>query len=470
MGKILSLRLNYKGKFLDYAKEGKEIKKTFVIGNNKFLQWQILAPSFPDKHLLIKQKGGEYVMQLLPGSQLTVEKDGKALDTSYLKQNNLLSGNELVLKKDINGSLVIAPEWSVDFDFRNPWVAVLTPEEKAIVAQYARRTRPDAVSRFNRTFIWLVFLLTIAFLLLFEFLLKPEYKVQETIQGRMESIQTAQKVSPDIVAPTATFAEPVQATETGDATADAATADAATGQQARPGGSTGLTAALQGFDAGNVGSAPAFTIATVTEGFAAARPGGGGGGPGGGPGISGGPGAGAGAGSSYNPSATPVFGDIGSVVASGPQTSGYSARPEGAQGVHVTGDASTLAPSGKSWGDVVEQQKIAADYARRGISTVRETGITGLDEATRVSYTSLREQIQARQSQIEQAYREMQVRQSVSFTITIFIRADGTVRESQVVPNGSYPENFVSRVKSIVDSWKFNVREEMAYQFRVRAG
>ncbi|MCB5253550.1 MAG: hypothetical protein LHW51_11310, partial [Candidatus Cloacimonetes bacterium] len=80
MAKVLSLRLNYKGKFLDYAKEGKEIKNKFVIGSNKFLQWQILEPAFPDKHTFIKQKGGEYVMELLPNSQLSCERDGDTLD------------------------------------------------------------------------------------------------------------------------------------------------------------------------------------------------------------------------------------------------------------------------------------------------------------------------------------------------------------------------------------------------------
>jgi hypothetical protein len=466
MAKVLSLRLNYKGKFLDYAKEGKEIKKNFFIGSNKFLQWQILEPSFPDKHMFIKHKGGDYVMQMLPGSKLSCEKGGTEVDNNYLKQNNLLSGNELVLKEDIKGTLTLSPDWSVDFDFREPWIAVLTPEEKAIVAQYARRTRPDAVTRFNRTVIWLVFLLTLLFLFLFDMFLKPEYASVDTIEEQLMTRKAqAQKVTPEITTPSPSYAqsEPTEAPDEGEGAETAQT-----GTQQGTGGSSSLTSALQGFDAGAVGTAPAFQIATVAEGFAAARPGGGGSGAGPGPG--GGPGAGAGAGSSYNPANTPAFGDVGSVVTTGPATGGYSQAPEGAQGVHVTGDASTLAPSGRAWGDVLKQQQIAAEYKNRGISTVREGSIGGLDESTRTSYSSLREQIEARQSQIEQAYREMQIRQSVSFTITLFIRADGTVRESQVVPNGSYPESFVSRVKSIVDSWKFNVREEMAYQFRVRAG
>lgn len=464
MAKILSLRLNYKGKFLDYAKEGKEIKKKFIIGQNKNLQWQILDPSFPDKFQLIKQKGRQYVMQLPPGSELSCEIDGKPLDSEYLKQNHLLSGNELVLNKDMKGTLTVSKDWSTDFDFREPWVAVLTDEERAIVAQYARRSKPDAISRFNRTVVWIVLLLTVAFILLFDQVLKPEYTFEETIQERLQNIQSAQRVIPEIVSPQPSFAQPLDNTPE-QTEADATDSQVTTGTGPR--GSAGLTRTLQGFDASATGTAPALTIATVTEGFTANRPGSR---PGNGISTGRGTVAGIATGTAYNPAATPVFEDIGSVVTSGPQTGGYSVRPEGASGIHITGDASSLAPSGQSWGDVVEQQRIAADFSRRGISTVNESSITTLDEDTRTKYTSLREQIESRQSQIEHAYREMQIRQNVSFTITLFIRADGTVKESQVIPNGSYPEAFVAKVKSIVDSWKFNVREEMAYQFRIRAG
>lgn len=463
MSKILSLRLNYKGKFLDYAKEGKEIKKTFVIGSNKFLQWQILEPAFPDKHTLIKQKGGEYIMELPPNSQVSCERGDNTLDTQYLKQNKLLSGNELVLKEDIKGTVTLAPNWSVDFDFREPWVAVLTPEEKAIVAQYARRSKPDSVTKFNRTVIWMVVVLTVLFLAIFDLALKPEYKSIQTVEEILLSQQSdAQKVMPDIAPGATAFDEP-------EIPAEQAAPGTPTGKPGGTGKSTGsssLTSALQGFDAGAIGTAPALQIATVAEGFSSGRPGGGAG-----SGIGGaGHGSGAGAGSSYNPALTPSFGDVASVVGKGPSTGGYAQAPAGAQGVHVLGDASTLAPSGKAWGDISKQKQIAASYSSRGISTVSEGSIGGMDEGSRAKFTTVREQIQARQSQIEQAYRESQITQKVSFTITVYISSNGAVRESMVVPNGSYPGSFVARIKSIVDGWTFNVKEELAYQFKIRAG
>jgi hypothetical protein len=467
MAKILSLRLNYKGKFLDYAKEGKEIKKSFTIGSNKYLQWQILEPSFPDKHTFIQQKGGEYVMQLLPGAQLSCEKGGNPVDSNFLKQNNLLSGNELVLKKDIKGTLTISPDWSVDFEYKEPWVAILTAEEKQIVAQYARREKPDAVSRFNRMILWLVLLLSIVFILIFDLFLKKEYNQEETVAQRLQSIQAqAQRVTPDITPTTGSFVEQTPAeTESPEQVA----------QEGSPGGtatraSSALDAAFAGgFDAGNIGIAPTVVdMITIQEGFPANRRGGGTSGSG--TGINGSGGTTRGAGSLFDASNTPSFGNVGAVVQQGPSSMGYDQVPEGAVGEHIKGDASKLAISGIAWGDVVKQKQIEAEYARKGIQTVREGSVAGLDEASLARVTTLREQIESRRVQIEQAYREFQLRQRTSFDITLFINSNGTVRESQVVPNGAYPEAFVSKVKSIVDDWVFNIREATAYQFKVSAG
>lgn len=480
MAKILSLRLNYKDKFLDYAKQGREIRKTFVIGSNKHLQWQILEPSFPDKHTLIKKKGSEYVMQLTPGAKLSVEKGGDPVDSAFLKQKGLLKGNELVLKEDMTGTVTISPNWNVHFDHRQPWVAVLTPEEKAIIAQYARRAKPDSVTRFNTTLVLVILFFTLLFVAAFELFLKPQFQSEaETVTQLLENIQAkAQKVEVSKVeAPVSTYEQQEAPPPEPTGEQPKGTPQASTGKPTGgvPGGSSAVSAAFAGFNPGAVSAAPQINIVTVAAGFSVGGRGGGGGGKGSGPGLGGGGGAGGAggagsAGTSFDPSALPVSGDIGRVATQGPMTGGSLARPEGAVGVHVTGDASRLAPSGKAWGDIVAQQKIAAEYQKLGISTVSEAGVTSLDEGTRVRYSSLRDQVEARKGQIDAAYREMQIRQSVSFTITIFLNANGTVRESQIVPNGSYPEAFVQRVKQIVDSWKFNVQEAMAYQFRIRAG
>jgi len=53
--KILNLQLFYKGKLLDNARERRDIKNTFMIGSDKYLQWQILDNRFPKKHLFVKR-------------------------------------------------------------------------------------------------------------------------------------------------------------------------------------------------------------------------------------------------------------------------------------------------------------------------------------------------------------------------------------------------------------------------------
>lgn len=461
MAKILSLRLNYKGKFLDYAKEGKEIKKNFTIGSNKFLQWQILDPSFPDKHMFIQQKGGEYVMQMLPGNQLSVEKGGNAVDSNYLKQNNLLSGNELVLKHDLKGTLTLSPDWSIEFEYREPWVAILTAEEKQIVAQYARRAKPDEVSRFNRMILWLVLLLAIVFSIIFELFLKPEYKYEETVAGKLQTLQAeAQRVQADASLRTSNFVQqeaPPQEAPEGD-----------TPQQGTPGatgprGSAALDAAFAGgFDATATGVAPQLKIVTVVQRFSARRPSAGGSGGGTGSDIA------AGAGSSFNASSTPNFDDVGAAVTKGPLRGLSTERPEGATGIHVFGDQSKLAPSGESWGDLVEQERAIREYQKPGVLKLEESVIAGLSEEQARAHASLKDQVQSRQSQIYLAYREANLRQTASFKITLFIRSNGSIRESMVVPAGAYPESFVARVKSIVDSWRFNVTGMTQYTFTVR--
>ena len=304
---------------------------------------------------------------------------------------------------------------------------------------------------------------------IFDQVLRPEYKSILNVGDILQSQQNdAQKVVPDIVpGEVATFTEPDKTVEKKPGTTTTKRPGGTTTGRAT--GSSSLTSALQGFNASAVGVAPVYDIATVAEGFSAGRPGGG---RGSGPGIggSGGPAGGAGAGSSYDPATMPIFGDLASVAGKAPSSGGYTKAPEGAQGVHVTGDASKLAPSGKAWGDVTKQKKIAASYSSRGISTVSEASVGSMDEGSRAKFTTVREQIQARQSQIEQAYRESQITQNVSFTITVYISPNGTVRESMVVPNGSYPDSFVARIKTIVDGWTFNVREELAYRFTIRAG
>jgi len=61
-----------------------------------------------------------------------------------------------------------------------------------------------------------------------------------------------------------------------------------------------------------------------------------------------------------------------------------------------------------------------------------------------------------------------QLNQSMSYRVTLYINQYGVVDSAELVPLGEYPASFVSAVKRIIHSWRFNVQQEMSYQFRFR--
>ncbi len=463
MAKILSLRLNYKGKFLDYAKEGKEIRKQFFIGSNKFLQWQILDPSFPDKHLFVSKVGNSLVMNIPAGASYVCEKDGKPVDSSYLQQNKLLSGNQLVMDPSIKGNVNVHKDWDVDFEYREPWVAVLTHEQRQIVAECATRAKADPITRFNRALMLIATILTVLFLIIFDLFLKKDDVYTSNVEDRLVAIN-AQQVSAEITETASSGAAPE--VEAPVEEAPAATAGGTGQQGAGRTGAAGLSGMLGNFDPSSTQAPAQYAIVTTVEGFAVR---GSGGGKGSGSGAGGGVAGSGSSGTTFSATGGPGFSsDLGAIASSGPATAGYSVRPEGGSGTHITGDASGVTVSGRSWEQSARDRQIMQDFKSRNITTVSETGIAKLDATTQARYTSLGQQVRDRQSQIEAAYRQAQLNQSMSFKVTLFVAKDGAVRSADVIPLGEYPANFVSEVKRIIESWKFNVQQEMSYQFRFR--
>lgn len=461
MAKILSLRLNYKGKFLDYAKEGKEIRKQFFIGSNKHLQWQILDPAFPDKHLFVKEVGNALVMNIPAGAALVCEKDGKPLDSSYLKQNKLLSGNELILDPSVKGKVNVHKDWDVDFEYREPWVAVLTNEQRQIVADCSRRAAADPVTKFNRTVLLLATFLAIVLMIVFDLYFKKEQSFDASVEDRLLSM-SAQKVEAEFTEPASSSIEAPEAPETPAPEAKATTGQGGAGKSS---GAAGISGMLGGFDPSSTRAPAEYAIVTTVEGFAVRGKGGGGGGTG-----IGGAGAGAGsAGTSFSTSAGPGFSSgVGAIATSGPATAGYAVRPEGGTGTHITGDARGVTKSGRSWEQSKRDIATQQDFKKRNITTVKETGVGQLDADTQARYSSLGQQVRDRQSQIEAAYRQAQLNQAMSFKVTLYVSSNGTVSAADLVPLGEYPASFVSDVKRIIESWRFNVQQEMSYEFRFR--
>lgn len=465
MAKILSLRLNYKGKFLDYAKEGKEIKKQFFIGSNKFLHWQILDPSYPDKVLFIKKAGGAHVLQIPAGASFTCEKDGKPLDRNYLTQNKLLSGNQLILDTSLKGNINLHKDWDVDFDFREPWVPILTEEQRRIVAACAQRPALSSVDRFNRSLMIIATIIAIILMIVFDLFVKKDQQYELNLEDRLHTMQQLQKIETDKLDIGPSFDDQAAAEPEADAGAEAQTGTAtgtAGGTAAK--GSKGVAALLGGGGGGGSGSAGGsgggvFAVTSI-GGFSVGK----GGGAGGGSGPGGGAGGAGGGGGAFQASGGPGFSsDVGAIAERGPAAAGYATRPAGSSGGFVVGDASQLAVSGKPYKTTARQQQVIQDYKRSNIQTVSESSIRAMDEATQVRYGTLGQQIRARQSQIEAAYRKAMMNQRMTLEITLFIQPNGQVQVADVVPRGAYPTSFLDEVKRICEGWKFNWNEKTAY-------
>lgn len=482
MAKLLNLKLSYKGKLLDFVKEGGDIKKKFYIGSDKYLFWQILDPKFPDKHLLINEKGNQYYLMLPPGAKLSCMKDGTAVDSAYLTQNNILRGTELLLRPDMTGTVAIAPEWEISYEYKEPWVSVLTPEEKQIVAQYARFSEPTSLERFNRNLMLLFVFLTIIFIAVFDWVLKPEQTFDTTLEEKLATIQKAELVRvEESKIEGSTFEDKGTAgTDTEKPAAEetpAAPAMTGTPAQAGTGGGTAMNVGsmfgIGDFNPNATSSAPTIRVATITEGFAAARPGsrgGGGGGQGAGPGGAG-PGGGSGFTTSFDPNA-PVgsSGDLGKIATNAPTVGGSSIKPKAGSFVNVSGDLRKLAPSGVAFGQTATTNKIVSSFKSRNVQQVTESSIQSLAPEQKGKHEVINSTVKARQGQISAIYSKYNaiVPFSGSAAIRLLISASGKVQNAIITPNGQMPTEFLAEVKSLCESWSFNIKEEADFTFTAR--
>ncbi|MDD4310520.1 MAG: hypothetical protein PHO32_09085 [Candidatus Cloacimonetes bacterium] len=474
MAKLLNLYLHYKGIDLDNVRFGRDFTKKWTIGSSKYQFWQILDNKFPEKHLLVTGKGDKFVMQLPPGAQVSCKKDGNQVDSSFLTKNSLLSGGELLLQPDMAGMITLSPEWAISYDFKEPRVVHLTPEEQQIAVQYARYAEPDVTERFNRNLIWLFVFLTIVFAILFDLFFKQTTTFDSTMEQKLLTLQKAELVKLDQLEKEGSSfevqgdAEEAAAPEA--AATTATTAGTGTGNAQSAGAIFG---GLGNFDPNATSAAPAIRAVTVAEGFTSSRAGRGGGsgaGTGGG-----GPGAGGGYSSSFDASAAGGFSsDMGSVATSAPRVGGSSIRPNAGNIVKVAGDQSKLAPSGVVFGQTAAASKIASSFRSKNIQQVKEGSLDALPAETKTASENIGNTIQSRRGQIYNLYAKWNAITPFSGSIStrLLIGSNGRVQAAMVTPNGQMPEGFLQEVKALCESWTFNVNVEFDYVFttRVRKG
>jgi len=483
----LNLELSYKGKVLDYIKHGSGVfKDKWFVGSNKYLLWQILDPAFPDKHQLITQKGNDFVMKLVPGAKLECSKDGKPVDQAYLQSNGLLKGNELQLQNDMTGTLVLNPDWQINYRFIEPYVHILTEEERQIVAQYSRRAESTAEEKFGRGLVLLFLFLTLAMLLLYDLVLKPDTTELGTLEASLAQLRRAQRVETykaqevqtgprDADAEARARAE-AEAKAAAEAAAAAAAARAQAGQgrtTGTPGGTGTNAASLFGEFNPNAGVRNPVAIPTTRDFVAASRDGGGGGGGTGPGGPGGGSGRSGGISSSFDPNAIASYQQ--SEFSSASNTGGIkgsSERPSGTVDVKGNVSQAEIAALNKPVA-VTSADRAVISRITQQAPAVTENSIATAPVEAQSDLQALRTAVNSRKSQLNTLYRKAAAIENSGGSVNIRIYGRGTkIEAAQVTPvSGNLPTSFLEDIKRAVQSWTVSgVTGSFNYQFTMRFG
>lgn len=478
MSKLLNLTLHYKGKVLDRVRYGKDFKSKFFIGSSKYLFWQILDESFPDKHLFLTKKGDQLYLQLPPGTKISCSKEGKPVDNSFLQSNNILKENILLLTPDMTGNLSIAPNWEISYEFKEPFKTVLTPEQQQIAAQFARRPQLTAIERFNRNLILLFILLTAVFVIIFDLFLKKQITYDTSLEQKIKTVQNAERIQAEALAKPSTFEE---AGEVADIPQETATGKAQQGVTGGVEGGTGTAksagaifgSGIGSFNPGATSLARPIYAVTLAEGFVTTRAGGGGGG-GTGPGGGGaGPGIGGGYGTSFNPNAPRTSAaELGSVATKAPSKAGSDIRPQGVAIVSAVGDQSKLQPSGVAFGQTAQTAQLISSYKSKNVTKVTEETIAQAPASSKTMITTVKDIVNSKKGLIQALYSKWNaiVRCSGSVSIRLLINSSGKVEDATITPNGNFPTGFLAELEQLCESFTFPIDKELDYTFKYRLG
>lgn len=471
--KIIKMKLNYKGKLLDIAKKGSgrgDIQKKWFIGSNKHIFWQILDPKFPDKHLFLEEKGNQYFLNVVPGSELNCEKNGKSVDKEYLKSNNLLSGSQLKLTPELSGTVALNKDWVISFEFVEPFKRVLTAEERQIISQYSRLAELSPLDRRNKNIMIFATIFTLVFLFVYDNFLKKETVIDDTIEAKYDTI-IAQRMEVEKVesrtkrasasseeAPVATDAE-----ATGTATGPA-TGKPSLGAKLAAGGASGI-----GGGEGGESTTGSLKVLTTSRTITAVGGGGGGGGRGPGAGSSGAGGGRAGAtlGGSSGPMSRPSgreyigdlsTGSVGRGVATTNLQSGQALE-------RFRGDAGSIKP-----GVPIISGSAEATMKRvqgSGGKVVKEGDIPAGDTATKTSYEAAIQNLRAIRQRVQSEFNRFSSTKAMfgSIEFTIYVEANGNVDVVAKVINGEFEQEFVDAAINAIKRTKFNTSVAMVIPF-----
>ncbi len=478
---ILNLKLFYKGKHLDTIRQGADFVKTWYIGRDKHIFWQILddTGTFPQKHQLLSKRANELFLNLPEGSSISCSKDDNPVDASFLKQNNILQGMSLKLRNDMSGIVKLNQNYSVQYHYTEPVVSHLTLREKAIVADCSKTPPLLSSDRTNRGIIFLFLILGIAFILIYDLVLKPRDETERSLSEMLAEMERAQRIVPQVGEPPqgAIFETPEDDDMPPGEGTTSDQADATDAGTRSPRSTQAVFGDLR--TPGDQAAGQQAYRATVLDEFVTARPGSRGGGGTGTGGSASGPGgftpsAGAGYAGTFDPSATAGYTEtqLGQVVTGKTPAGGTTVKPNTAI-ENFTGDASRLrrlAPENVPLPQSPQIESIKRSFQAQEVPTLSEASIAGSPDARVTDVDNIYEQLNNRKGQIKQSYiRNSAIKASSgSITVIMYIDKDGSV-VADIIPNSAtFTQSFLEEVKTIVENWRFNVSKKTKYRFQMR--
>lgn len=483
--KILNLKLIYKGKVLDIAKQKRDFTDKFLIGSDKDIFWQILDRSFPEKYILLSKNGESYQLHVRQGMTLSVQKSGEVLDEAALRRQNLLTDSKLQLQEGLQGTVRFSTSWEISFEYVVPYVPQLSAEQRQIIKQYARRTELTEEERFTRNFMIIAVFLTFVCMFAFDKLYNPII-MENTLSSRLKASQeVATKV--EIDESMKEEAQVAEAVETGSEEAEKqeqkeqkepeqAKTTQATSSTVSSTGSRGNTAAasILGFNPGSTqapkqGIRAKVVSMTVDEQIVATGPGGGGRGTGTG-GSAGGGGGGTTAargGSAFN--TAPVNKrnvDVGTLFQGNPNL----ARSSGMKEI----DASAL---GGSTGKIQavriysspQLSSVRRSFSSAGIAAVKESELAVAAPEVKASYADIKRYVAINKPQLQNLFLEESRLQSMygAMEVTLYISESGRVEAVQINPKSgsSFTASFLQKADQLMRSWRIPVSKKAVYTF-----
>lgn len=473
---VLNLKLFYKNKLLDVAKYERDFTDKLYIGTDKTLFWQILDSKLPDRHLFLRKKDELFLLDLLPGMDVSCKQNDEVFNKEALQAKKLISGNELTLNSDMVGSIQLAPNWAVSYEFMEPWVKVLTAEEKQIISQYARRAELLPFDKFSRNFLIAATIITIIGLILFD-IFKPKVATDITLEQRWEQMQSmATKVEvqkeeepapeqKEEGGPQQQVVEQTAPTSNQEVTGEASSS----GRMSKAAAKSALAGLLgsEGFNPAGTGTAMNVAVTTEEDIVAASMGGGSGGGKGPGKGgANAASGKGAGFGSVFDPTA--VSSGTGNLagLSSGRPKGNLSAKAPGGDVTTYVGDVGRLQPVGKPATKV--SSGVISRFSGPEVKKVAEGGISSAPAESRPELQRVEQRVARYKPQIKDMFnRYSQVKSMYgSLKFTLYIDAGGTVAGVQITPlSGEFYPEFMTQLEQLIRGWKFDNKNLVPYEF-----